>query len=499
MGSSMSRIDSIKKSKKLKHEAWANDLMAKVSKEELASYYNEHSKPDTCLHFGLPNSSISFLLKAYGIHKDKSKIVEIREKTCVAKYGVTNTSMLDSVTEKRKRTCIQRYGKETNFGTDDFWAKSKQTCLEKYGTEYANQSDSVKSKIKDGYIESFGSVENAYKHISNVSMVSRERHYGSVKESYKVGIENQSQVVLERYGVPYACMRKEARVLTNNSAPNKAFAEMLECSGIAFDTEFPIDRCSFDFKVGNNLIEIDPSATHNSTWGIFNVGQKKSPDYHSNKTELARNSGFRCIHVFDWDDPHKIIELLLPRQSIYARECKVCEVEKEVVDAFLNDYHLQGTCRGQIFAYGLYFNGTLVEVMTFGKARYNSKCNYELLRLVTLPQVSVVGGASRLFTKFVSDVPAGTKIVSYCDNSKFNGEVYEQLGFDLISRGHPTKHWYNMSTKKHITDNLLRQQGADRLIGTSFGKGYDNEDILRDNKFVEIYDCGQSTYIYEKH
>lgn len=55
-----------------------------------------------------------------------------------------------------------------------------------------------------------------------------------------------------------------------------------------------------------------------------------------------------------------------------------------------------------------------------------------------------------------------------------------------------------MGRKIHITDNLLRQQGFDRLVGEEFGvygKGTSNEEIMLENGFVEIYDCGQSSYV----
>ena len=51
-----------------------------------------------------------------------------------------------------------------------------------------------------------------------------------------------------------------------------------------------------------------------------------------------------------------------------------------------------------------------------------------------------------------------------------------------------------MSTKKHFTDNLVRQRGIDQLLGTNYGKGTSNEELLRENGFVEIYDAGQSTF-----
>ena len=88
-----------------------------------------------------------------------------------------------------------------------------------------------------------------------------------------------------------------------------------------------------------------------------------------------------------------------------------------------------------------------------------------------------------------------TSIISYCDEAKFNGNTYTKLGFKCIRAGRPSKHWYHPKTKQHITDNLLRQRGFDQLFKTDFGKGTSNEILMLDAGFVEVYDCGQATYV----
>ena len=123
-------------------------------------------------------------------------------------------------------------------------------------------------------------------------------------------------------------------------------------------------------------------------------------------------------------------------------------------------FHLQGTCKGQSVCYGLFYKDELIQLITFGKPRYNKKYEYELLRLCTSSDFRVVGGSEKLFKHF-ENVLQPMSIISYCDNSKFNGNVYKRLGMTLLDYGQPSKHWYNMKTGKHITDNLLRQRGFD--------------------------------------
>ena len=132
--------------------------------------------------------------------------------------------------------------------------------------------------------------------------------------------------------------------------------------------------------------------------------------------------------------------------------------------------------------------------MTFGEPRYNKKYNYELLRLCTKSNYKVIGGASRLFKYFIK-VYQPKSIISYCDNSKFDGSIYKFLGFELKDFGGPSKHWFN--GERHITDNLLRQRGFDQLFNMNYGKGTSNEELMKEYGFVEIYDSGQSTYIWK--
>lgn len=134
--------------------------------------------------------------------------------------------------------------------------------------------------------------------------------------------------------------------------------------------------------------------------------------------------------------------------------------------------------------------------MTFGKPRYNKKYEYELLRYCTIN--NVIGGAKKLFSYFIK-LYNPESVVSYCDKSKFSGQVYIDLGFILKLDGQPMKHWYNPKEKvSHITDNLLRQRGFDQIFNTNFGKGTSNEQLIIDKGYLPIYDCGQNTYVWVK-
>lgn len=60
--------------------------------------------------------------------------------------------------------------------------------------------------------------------------------------------------------------------------------------------------------------------------------------------------------------------MLLPKKKVYARKCQIYLLKREVTNAFLDKYHLQGKCRGQAICLGLVYEGELYQVMTFEKS-----------------------------------------------------------------------------------------------------------------------------------
>lgn len=422
---------------------------------------------------------------------------EKAKKTCLEKYGAENPLCKDSSIREYVYQCAEeKYGTRDPGNLPEFREKAKQTNLDKYGTEYYLQSEQGKEAKRQGMLTKYG-VETP---MHSPELV--ERWKQSNINKYGVPfllqspefIQKVSETVMKKYGVPFYCMHENCRS-AQGSQPSKIakmFADKLsEVTGREVEFEYAIGRRSFDIRLkdSNILIEIDPSYTH-STLNVEKFGSIKLT-YHRDKSKTAEEAGFRCVHVFDWDDETKIINMFLPKQRIFARKCKLSSINQSTADEFLNKYHLQGTCKGQIYCYGLYYENELVEIITFGKSRYNKNFEWELLRLCTASKLEVVGGASRLFNKFVSDVNPNS-IVSYCDKSKFNGQVYLTLGFELGHPGTPSKHW--SKNKKHITDNLLRQRGYDQLFGTNYGKGTSNEQLMLDNKWLPVYDCGQARF-----
>lgn len=129
--------------------------------------------------------------------------------------------------------------------------------------------------------------------------------------------------------------------------------------------------------------------------------------------------------------------------------------------------------------------------MTFGTPRYNHRFQYELLRLCTESSYQVVGGSKKIWSNFLR-LYHPHSVISYCDRSKFSGEVYEHLDFLLADKGYPGKRW--SKGKQVVNDTLLMSRGYDQIFGTNYGKGTSNEQLMLEHGWLPIYDCGQARY-----
>lgn len=431
---------------------------------------------------------------------------ELRKKTCKKRYGVENVSKIPDVQikisknhqsqefrDKVHKTCQKKYGADHFTQTDEFKTKQKQYFLDKYGVDNPAKIESSRYKLSKSL-----SSETSLKKRSE----SAKSHFGYEWTTQVPEVKEKMKATnMEKYGVPYYSLTKDFLSKKAISKNNKQFGNYLDLLEIPYEFEYTVGDKSFDIGIPNNkiLVEIDPSCTHfcnsynpNKHDTIFPGVSKLQ---HLKRTQIGENNGFRVIHIFDWDDQLKIAKMIDNKHKVFARKCKISEVSKANASEFLNKYHLQNTVKGQQEILGLYYDGDLVELMSFGKPRYNKNYEWELLRLCTKANYEIVGGANKLFDYFLKSKNPSS-IISYCDYSKFIGDVYMHLGFKFKNLNAPSVVWSKKNLK--VTDNLLRARGYDQLFGTNYGKGTSNVQLMLDNGWLPVYDCGQKVFAWRK-
>ena len=427
-----------------------------------------------------------------------------KRETLQAKYGVANVSQLESVKkkiserakseerkEKIRKTSLEKYGVDDFRRAPEVIENRKKAFIGKYGVDNPSKLDSVKKLISERLKD-----PKVQEHYMKTSM----EHYGVPRPIMTEEVQEKAkQTCMERYGVPYYIMTPEyrsAQATKQISAINKAFADLLkEKYNVDTEFEFRLERKFFDLHVLNTniLVELNPTYTHSDLPNHWAEGLPY--DYHLEKSQVAIDHGYRCIHVFDWDSLDKVGALMQPRDKIFARSCSIEEVDPKQIASFINEYHLQGNVRGAEYRCGLFYKGELVSAMTFGKPRYNKNYEWELLRLCTDSKYNVVGGPSRLLKKFILDKNPES-IISYCDRAKFTGDVYTKIGMTLHHISPPAKIWSKDS--EYVTDNLLRQRGYDQLFNTNYGKGTTNSVLMIENGWRSVFDCGQLVFEWRR-
>lgn len=499
-------------------------------------------------------------VERYGVEhhlQSEESLAKLRA-TNLERYGVEYIGQSDEAKSKIKVTNLERYGAESPFQSEELMEKVKARNLELYGVEYGPQRESVKAKIKATNLERYGSenpfqseeimakvrarnlelygVENSVQRpdvIAKIQETNLER-YGSTTplqaEEVKAKIRETN---LRRRGFEYPSQDPEVRakgrvtffeglasgrnVRTGRvSKLNKQFAEALRDR---FDTEVLLEAArgdfSFDLAVPerNLFIELNPSFTHNADRSLGCImgscsddcGHPGIPrDYHQKRAIFARDNGLKLVQIYDWDvDP--ITTLLEGKieggfRKLSAKKLRLAKIEQRIANKFLKVTHSQGGLKGQTHCYGLFLDEELVAVATFGKSRFGSSAEYEFLRYAVARKTVIHGGSSRLFKGFVSDAQP-TSVVSYVNFDHSTGPSFlSGLSFEEVSPTAPALVWSKKDLR--IASTSLLMQGADRLLGTSYGSreesGLNNEDIMRAEKWTRVYTSGNRVFLWNE-
>lgn len=252
------------------------------------------------------------------------------------------------------------------------------------------------------------------------------------------------------------------------------------------------------YPSNNFAIEFNGSYWHSDLY--------KNKNYHKQKTIECAKKGIQLFHIFEyeWDDKdtkNKLINIIKNKldtnseiRTIYGRNTVIKNISSDVADDFINKYHIQNSSKASINL-GLFLDTELLGVMTFGKPRFNRNYQYELIRLCWNTDVRVIGGTQKLFNYFVKKYNPSS-IISYCDISKFTGNIYIKLGFSIKEITEPNYIWWKPC------DNIIMRRYETmkhKLISKGLGNESQTEDeIMRELGFLKIYDSGNMVFTWNK-
>ena len=170
----------------------------------------------------------------------------------------------------------------------------------------------------------------------------------------------------------------------------------------------------------------------------------KTSSYHLNKTMECNQIGYKLIHIFEdeWVVNTELVKSKLKHLlnvndgvKIGGRNVVIKKINLEDKTFFLNNNHIQGTDKSNIY-YGAYYNNELVGVITFNSRRNMTKNNdgeFELSRYSTKQNYLIRGLASKFIKHFINEYHPSS-IISFADRRwtlDVNNNLYTKLGFEL--------------------------------------------------------------------
>ena len=163
---------------------------------------------------------------------------------------------------------------------------------------------------------------------------------------------------------------------------------------------------------------------------------------------------------------------------ISAKKCVVRELTVEEKNLFLDLYDFNGPDKSNV-KLGLFYYDELVAVMTF--STFVKKYNWKLNRFCVKEDYSVYGGASKLFNYFKANyLKKDETVVAYSDKRKFDGKIFDVLGFKRLTDNTYTTSWYK--------DNVLLPDNRSLYKYSE----------MHNKKFLKVYNYPIETYLFTK-
>jgi len=238
----------------------------------------------------------------------------------------------------------------------------------------------------------------------------------------------------------------------------------------------------------------------------YHSTNKKDSRYihmHVNKTNLCVEKNIHLFHIFsnEWKDTQKreiwcsmIKNKLKLNQKIGARETEIGIPTAKEASIFETNNHLQGTASSSV-RLGLYYNTTLVSLMTFskGRATISSDAEWELVRFCSQKDYNVIGAASKLLKYFeLNYKPKSLK--SFANRRWSKGDLYNKLGFKLTHISPPNYFYFKENEHILYTRNKFQKHKLKGFL-TYFDDTQTADENIFYNKYRKIYDSGNYVFI----
>lgn len=212
-----------------------------------------------------------------------------------------------------------------------------------------------------------------------------------------------------------------------------------------------------------------------------------------NKYEECEKVGLNLLTIYDveWDDIIKqdiwksVIrhKLNATQNKIYARKCKIVDVEPRKANEFFTKNHLQGHANASVYK-GLEYEGELVTCISLMKPRWDKNVDFEIIRFANKLNHHIAGG----FSKLVKHID-GTYI-SYANRRWSAGNVYAKSGLIKEAITPPNYVWYNSSNSMLLSRYKTQKHKLQSVLGSLYNENLTENENMENSGFVQVFDYG---------
>lgn len=295
-------------------------------------YYDKYIKSNNegfCEYCGKPTE---FLSLSHGYKKTcgHSCAGYLREKS-------RTKEQVEKSNAKRKATCQKIYGAEFPMRNNDVVNKQANTNLERYGTNNVWNSDSpIREKVENTMIERYdgvgwGSKKNFNKDWHKHNVQSRLKNIKDIEKEYNA--TSQTKLV-DKYGQGFLYAKivpddmiihiRNVKLIKNEFIPfieaytyrykyGKTLPEkrIVEAIKEFYDGQIQtgVRRLIYPQELDIYLPELKLAIEFNGTrWHSIELGTPV--DYHLSKSLTCRKIGIRLIHIYEFEDLEKQLQLI---------------------------------------------------------------------------------------------------------------------------------------------------------------------------------------------
>lgn len=487
----------------IKNFGCRNPAMSQKVKEKIKS---------TCLkRYGSEYSSCNLDVRAKrsATFKQKSQQdwdsrTKKSSQTCMDKYGVINAMRLQSTKAKMTETNMAKYGVGCVLQNPSVKAKIKSTCMEKYGTEFPQSCPDVRAKMSESAKNPMMRVRvrrtaDIKKYGPKNLKLLQDRCFVEAEYSEKTAAEMGREFGVTGCTFANRWLRGHSIPLSRKagSVGERELLKFVRC--LLGDTTITSSRAIIPPQELDILIpKLKTAIEYNGVY--WHRSEVRGSSYHRNKLEACNAVGITLLQVWESEwrvDRTKAIwksviamKIGIVENKLMARKCKVETVSAPVARKFYDKAHLQGGTVGGLH-YGLTYKGELVCCMSFGKNRFGGGWDWELLRFCSSLNTQVIGGASRLLSRFRKE-HTGT-IVSYANRRWSNGGLYEKLGFRLVRETAPNYFYFKgAGTELHSRHKFQKHKLP--WVLEEFNEELTEVQNMRANGYHQIHDAGNLVF-----